>query len=125
MSQYLAKECEAGHTAGPFATPPFDNMHVSPLGVVPKKEPGNWRLISHPPGHSVNDGIPVKEFSLKYISVDTAMDAAMMLGRGATMAKVDVKADFRLCPIRPEDWPYLGMHWNGQYTSMTRSSPSD
>ena len=118
VSQYLAKECEAGHTAGPFATPPFDNMHVSPLGVVPKKEPGNWRLImhlSHPPGHSVNDGIPVKEFSLKYISVDTAMDAAMMLGRGAIMAKVDVKAAFRLCPIRPEDWPYLGMRWNGQY----------
>ena len=60
--------------------------------------------LSHPPGHSVNDGIPVKEFS---ISVDTAMDAAMMLGRGAIMAKVDVKAAFRLCPIRPEDWPYL------------------
>ena len=48
--------------------------------------------LSHPPGHSVNDGIPVKEFSLKYISVDTVMDAAMMLRRGAIMAKVDVKA---------------------------------
>ena len=74
--------------------------------------------LSHPPGHSVKDGIPVKEFSLKYISVDTAIDAAMMLGRGAIMAKVDVKAAFRLCPIRPEDWPYLGMRWNGQYDKV-------
>ena len=80
--------------------------------------------LSHPTGHSVNDGIPVKEFSLKYISVDTAMDAAMMLGCGAIMAKVDVKAAFRLCPIRPEDWPTWACVGTAN-TSMTRSSPSD
>ena len=71
--------------------------------------------LSHPPGHSVNDGIPIEEFSLKYISIDTAMDAAMILGRGAVMAKIDVKSAFRLCPVRPQDWSYLGMRWNGQY----------
>ena len=118
VTNYLARECQAGHTAGPFATPPFHRMHISPLGVVPKKECGKWRLImhlSHPTGHSVNDGIPIQDYSLKYISVDTAMDAAMALGRGAVMAKVDIRAAFRLCPVRPEDWPYLGMQWNGQY----------
>ena len=46
--------------------------------------------LSHPPGHSVNDGIPIDKFSLKYISVDTAMDAAIILGHGAVMAKIDI-----------------------------------
>ena len=43
------------------------------------------------------------------------MDAAMILGRGAVMAKIDVKSAFRLCPVRPQDWSYLGMRWNGRY----------
>ena len=46
-----AKELAAGRLAGPF---------VSPLGVVPKKSPGEFRLIHHlsfPKGASVNDGI--------------------------------------------------------------------
>ena len=118
ITEYLATECRAGHTAGPFDTPPFSPIHISPLGVIPKKEPGKWRLIMHlsyPPGGSVNDGIPIEEYSLKYISVDTAMDAAMALGRGALMAKIDIKSAFRICPVRPEDWPYLGMQWDGKY----------
>lgn len=43
------------------------------------------------------------------------MDAAMMLGRGALMGKIDIKSAFRICPVRPEDWPYLGMQWEGRY----------
>ena len=118
ITDYLAKECQAGHTAGPFDTPPFSPLHISPLGVVPKKEPNKWRLIMHlsyPPCNSVNDGIPIEEYSLRYISVDTAMDAAMILGRGALMAKIDIKSAFRICPVRQEDWPYLGMQWGGKY----------
>lgn len=71
--------------------------------------------LSYPPGGSVNDSIPTDEYSLKYMSVDTAMDAVMTLGHGALMAKVDIKSAFRICPVRPEDWLYLGMHWKGHY----------
>ena len=41
----LNKECEAGRLAGPFHKPPFHPFRVSPLGVVPKKTPGEFRLI--------------------------------------------------------------------------------
>ncbi len=50
--------------------------------------------LSHPPDSSVNDGIPVEEFSLKYISVDTATDAIMELGQECLLAKIDVKSAF-------------------------------
>ena len=43
------------------------------------------------------------------------MDAAMALGQGALMAKIDIISAFRICPVRPEDWPYLGMQWEGKY----------
>jgi hypothetical protein len=63
-------------------TSPFPIFNTNPLGAVPKKNSNKWHLImhlSHPPDSSINDGIPVEEFSLKYISVDTATDAIMEL----------------------------------------------
>ena len=57
----LRKECEAGRIVGRFITPPFVTFRTSPLGLVPKKDPSDSRLIhhlSHPKGNSVNDAIP-------------------------------------------------------------------
>ena len=118
LDTYIANECTSGHTAGPFPAPPFPSFNVNPLGAVPKKHTGKWRLIlnlSHPPQCSVNDGIPLEEFSLKYISVDTASDAIMTLGRGCSLAKIDVKSAFRICPVHPTDWPLLGFQWRDAF----------
>ena len=43
----ISKELKAGHLAGPFQTRPFFPFRISPLGVVPKKTPGEFRLINH------------------------------------------------------------------------------
>ena len=37
VSDNLTKEVALGRVAGPFSTPPFSNLHVSPIGLVPKK----------------------------------------------------------------------------------------
>ena len=55
----LAKELDAHRLAGPFSSPPFPVFRVSPLGLVPKKVEGEFRLIHHlsfPRGSSLNDG---------------------------------------------------------------------
>ena len=44
----LRKECEAGRICGPFICPPFPNFVCSPLGIVPKKDPSEFRLNSTP-----------------------------------------------------------------------------
>ena len=31
------------------------------------------------------------------------------------MSKVDLKNAFRLCPVHPDDWHLLGIHWRGHY----------
>jgi hypothetical protein len=37
VSTNLAKEVALGHTAGPFTNPPFANLQVLPIAIVPKK----------------------------------------------------------------------------------------
>ena len=43
VRQKITKELEAGRVAGPFQTVPFTDFRVSPLGLVPKKQPGEYR----------------------------------------------------------------------------------
>lgn len=57
VDEYLGKELKAGRIVLVGDEP---NIHISPFGVIPKKEKGKWRLIvdlSYPKDHSVNDGI--------------------------------------------------------------------
>ena len=117
ISDYLKNACQRGETAGPYLTPPLPDLHCSGLGVVPKK---NGRLcpihhLSSPVGESINDGISPDEFSLHYVSVDHAICLIQHHGHGTYLSKVDVKSAFRICPVRTEDWPLLGIEWKGHF----------
>ena len=88
--------------------------------MVAKKD-GSWRLINHlsaPVGSSINDFIDPNEFSLQYSSIDEAIKICYTLGRGALLAKVDLKNAFRQCPVRREDWELLGIHWRNVFYSI-------
>ena len=74
-SAKLQKECDAERIVGPFATHLFSNLRTSPIGLVPKKDPSEFRLIHHlsyPQGTSVNDFIPDHCSTVKYASVEDA-----------------------------------------------------
>jgi len=114
----LQQEIEAGRVAGPFSSPPYNNLFLSPLYAVPKKLPGKFRLIhdlSHPKGLSVNDGIPPELSSVTYSSIDTAIGYIKSLGPGCYLAKTDIESAFRLIPIHPHDYHLLGFYWNGNF----------
>ena len=119
IDSYLALEVSKNRVSGPFAAPPISGLQCSPFGVIPKKsQPGKWRLIldlSSPNGHSVNDGTSREQFSLRYISVDTAITVLMELGPGALMAKFDVECAYRNIPIHESERYLLGMRWRDQY----------
>ena len=76
VSDYLLAEISLGRIAGPFPPQAVPQVHISRFGVIPKGQTGKWRLIvdlSHPKGHSVNDGISKPLCSLKYITIDDAI----------------------------------------------------
>ena len=45
VCQKIQSEVDAGRVAEPFNDRPIPTLRVSPLGLVPKKEPGEFRLI--------------------------------------------------------------------------------
>ena len=94
-----------------------EGIQCSPFGVIPKKgKPGRWRLIvnlSAPEGHSTNDGIDRELSSVAYTSVDDVIRRVLAVGKGALIAKADVKAPYRNVPVHPRDRWLLGMRWEG------------
>jgi hypothetical protein len=58
LTDKITKEVLAGRVAGPFQSLPFINNQISPLGLVPKKCPGEFHIIHHlsyPEGSFINN----------------------------------------------------------------------
>ena len=93
VQEIIDKEIQEGRVDGPFNSPPMDDFRISPLGLVPKKEPGKFRLIHHlsyPAGDSVNDHIDPELCSVHYTRFDTAVQMVQRLGKGALLGKADI-----------------------------------
>lgn len=114
IENYLSDELSSNR----LVKAPSALVHVSKFGVIPKKyQPGKWRLIvdlSSPDGASVNDFIDPELCSLSYASVEDAAAFVFKAGRGAMLAKLDIKAAYRNVPVHPGDRHLLGMQWHGR-----------
>lgn len=125
LAEKINTEIEAGRVAGPFKEKPFENLTVSPLGLVPKKcvdpsvpEAKRFRMIHHlsyPEGGSINDFIDPKLASVQYTSFDEAVSMIQKLDRNCQLFKMDLKNAFRLIPVRKEDFALLGFKFNEKY----------
>lgn len=117
ISSAIGKEVALGRTIGPFSAPPFSHFVTSALGAAAKSS-GGYRVtldLSRPAGKSVNDGICSEDFSVLYASIDDAVRIIFDIGGAPFMAKSDLSAAFRQCPVRPADYPLLGFEWNGGF----------
>ena len=115
VDKYLEKEVRLGRVVGPLQRQDYPGVHVSRFGVIEKpRQPGKYRLIldlSHPEGHSVNDGIEPELCTLRYTSVDEAAARICARGAGTLLSKFDVESAYRIVPVHPDDRPLLGMEW--------------
>ena len=71
--------------------------------------------LSFPSGDSINTFIPSEFSTVKYATVDDAINFMKFLGRGCVLAKTDVRSVLRITPVHPSDCPLLGLHWRGQW----------
>ena len=101
VEEYIHKELTLSRMAGPFPHHSIHGGQVSRFGVIPKHHQTDpWWLIvdlSHPPGFSVNDGIPKHLCSLQYVTIDDAIYQVIKLGPGTLLAKADIKVPFVYC----------------------------
>ena len=49
------------------------------------------------------------------MTMDHAVALLSQYGQDALMAKIDLKAAFRLIPVQAADWVHLGICWQGQF----------
>ena len=116
VRDYITSEVSLGRLVGPVPRPQQERVHISPIGLVPKSTPGQWRMIvdlSFPRASSVNDGIDSAVASVSYASLDEAVQHILRLGKGTQLVKVDLKQAYRQIPVHPEDHYLLGLSWEG------------
>lgn len=115
----LRKELRLNRIKGPFPSPPFDNFKVSPLGVVPKREPNSFRLIQDlsfgPQGSAVNHFIPSENATVSLETFDHVANLVVECGRNSLISKADVEEAYRIVPLSPLEYPRLGFAWKGQF----------
>lgn len=84
----IAKELQGGHIAGPFSDLPFGSLKISPLGIVPKTTPNQFRMIHHLSNPkkeecSVNAGISDESVAVHYAGINDALSFIKEIGTGA------------------------------------------
>ena len=62
----------------------------------------------------MNDGIDKELCSLFYTSIDDVVLCILKTGRGALLAKMDIKQAYRMVPVHLQDSLLLGMRWQGK-----------
>ena len=113
INSYIQKESKHGAILGPFKDNPFqDNLIISPLNSVPKKDSDNRRLImdlSFSKGNAVNDFIDKNEYLGKntqiiFPRVDDFVELIKTKGNGCLLFQKDLKRAYRLISIDPRDY---------------------
>ena len=115
IDNYITEEIKGGKL---LVAAPGAYIHCSPIGIIPKPhQAGKYRLIvdlSSPREQSINDGIDEDLSSVQYANVDDATRILGDLGKGALMAKLDLKAAYRMVPVHEHDRVLLGISWQGR-----------
>ena len=119
VDKYLAEELQAGKVVGPLDFDQLEGTQVSRFGVIPKAgQPEKWRLIvdlSSPREYSVSDGINKDLCSLKYASVEDAVQRIWSMGTNTLLAKIDIQHAYRNIPVHVEDRVLLVMQWREKF----------
>jgi hypothetical protein len=88
------------------------------LGLVPKKNPGEFRVIHHlsyPENESINSGIPESKCTVKYQTIEDAVKLMKLYGKSCLLSKTDIENSFKIIPIHPDDHELLGFPLGDQY----------
>ena len=59
--------------------------------------------LSPPTGQSINDFISPEQYTFHYATVDDGVHLLTKLGKGAMIAKVNLRSTFRMIPVHRED----------------------
>ena len=120
----VMKAVAKGRYAGPFKDIPFNSYIQSPIGLVPKDNGKDVRLIFHlsypcGTGMSVNANTPTHLCTVKYPDFADAIRLCLDAGIGCNIGRSDVQAAFRNLGISKEFWKFLVMKAKSPFDGKT------
>ena len=121
---YIRNELSCGRYTGPFSPGRLEKLigpfRTSPLGVIPKPTPGEFRLVqdfSYPHNNdsrpSLNSEIDTSNLSCDWGTFQEIATIVMNAPEGTQAATLDVDAAFRRCPIKPSQQCNFVIHFDG------------
>lgn len=78
----------------------------------------------------MNNDIHKSWCSLSYVTMGDGAQGLASFGKGALMAKVDIRSTYRVIPVHPKDQWLMGMRWQKKFYVNTtlpfglRSAPN-
>ncbi len=116
VSRIIWQNIEYGHMAGSFPSLPPANFHCSPLSVMAQKSGGICIIndLSWTVKKSINEFVSPDDFSLSYMSVNTAV-RHIQLFVDPYINKQDIASAFTHIIVHPSDWYLLGFKWQNNY----------
>ena len=117
----VMKEVHEKQYVGPFQKIPYEYYIQSPIGLIPKDNGCDSRLIFHlsyprGKGFSLNQNTLDHMCSVQYPDFNRAIELCQLAGIGCKLSKSDMKSAFRNLGILERQWKYL---------VMTTQSPID
>ena len=112
----VMKEVQAKRYAGPFKEILYENYIQSPIGLVPKDNGKDVRLIFHlsyprnsTTSKSVNAQTPREKCIVHYPEFNKAVQLCMKAGKSCKLSKSDMKSAFRNLCMQVADFRWLIM----------------
>jgi len=117
ITDTIATWVKKGYVIGPFSSPPFKDLHISPLMATEQKTKVRPILnLSAPVGFSLNESVNKTDIrKLTMSSAKKFSQTLLQLGRNVVFAKSDLVDAYKLIPIHPSNWKYYGFKWLGKF----------
>ena len=121
LDKFVSGEILRGGLTGPFVTPPWPGLMISPLMTAPKK-PDNRRPVFDATfgDKSLNNATPSEHYLgtptlYTYPKIDDFKDIILTCGRGCYMWKRDLHRFYLQIPMDPAEYCHVGFVWRGLF----------
>ena len=125
IDEFISVGLDKNQLTGPFRSPPFSYIHISPLMTAPKKPDSRRAVFDATYGEfSLNNNTPKDTFLdtpcvYDYPQVDDFRDLIINAGRGCFIWKRDLSRFYLQIPLDPLEYPLVCYVWRNRIYFFT------
>ena len=121
IDKFITAEITRGGLTGPFTSPPWPGLMLSPLMTAPKKPDSRRPVFDATFGEfSLNNSTPIEHYLgtptvYTYPKIDDFRRILLACGEGCFMWKRDLHRFYLQIPMDPVEFQYVGCVWRGLF----------